>query len=224
MLKNILCATSLLCVATFSQAATISYTDTVYLQNTSYQQTLSFLNFDTNGGLRTLESVTFSIDGAIKGTALLESLDATPTTITTTLSAELSLTDASNNQLVLTIPSVTRTFNATAFDGAIDYAGTSGMFYDDLGATKFASQVYTAPATLAMFTGTGSSMFTFGAAASSLATGSGNLISGFTSQASASIEVIYTYSEQTVSVSAPSHLAMLGLGLVGFAGLRKFRK
>ena len=225
MLKNILCATSLLCAATVSQAATITLTDTVALQSTNYGTTLSFANFDDDSGNRILESVTFSIDGEITGTARIENLDTTlPLTVVANLSAELSLTDALGNELVVTIPSVSTVFNATAFDGTLDFGGTSGLFIDNLSATQSNSQTYTDTATLNMFTGAGVSSFTFDAIAASIATGSGNVSTGLTTQAMASIEVIYTYSEAAVSVSAPSHVALLGLGLVGFAGLRKLRK
>lgn len=224
MLKKILCGATLLCAASFTHAATITLTDTVALQTTNFNTSLSFAQFDTQGGTRVLESVTFSIDGTILGDARVESLDRRASTLVTTLSAQLTLTDALNNVLVVTIPSVTDSFDATAFDGTIDFAGDSGIEYLGLTAGAFNSESYTDAATLNMFTGTGLSDFVFDAAATSSASGSGNITSSFNTQASGIVNVIYTYSNVSVAVSAPSHLALMGLGLLGFAGVRRLRK
>ena len=224
MLKNILCATSLLLATTFANADTITLTDNVAMQPTNYGTSLVFAQFDTMGGTRTLDSVTFSMTGSILGDARVESLDTDAITVNTTLSAELTLTDAMNNALVVTIPSVSRTFDASAFDGISDFGGTSGTTFTGLTASQFKSESYTDQTTLDFFTGAGVSTFSFTAAASSVATGSGNIISGLSTQASGVVNVIYNYTENAVSVSAPSHIALLGLGLLGFASLRKVRK
>jgi len=225
MLKNILCATSLLCATTFANAASITLTDTLVMQSTNYATTLEFAKFDTLGGARTLESVSFSIAGDILGTAQVESLDNTASTIMTTLSAELTLTDAMSNVLVVTIPSVTRTFDASAYDGTTDFSGTSVVVFDNLAASQFEEETYTDLSTLDFFSGQGVSTFSFAAQAASLATGSGNIISGLSTQAGAIVNVVYNYSvtSPAVGVSAPSHVAMLGFGLLTIAGLRKVR-
>lgn len=224
MLKKILFTATLLCAATFSNAGTITLTDTVALQTTDFSKTLSFANFDTMGGTRVLESVAFSIDGSILGDIEVESRDASPSTITATLSAELTLTDALMNTLVVTIPSITKILNATAFDGVVDFGGTSGATYAGLTAQKFEQSIYTDATTLAMFTGMGSSMFTFDAEAISVATGAGGITSVFTTSAGGIIEVIYTYKEIPTQVAAPSQIALLGLGLLAIVGYRKLRK
>ena len=224
MLKKILFTATLLAAASFSNAGTITLTDTVALQTTDFTKSLSFANFDTMGGSLILESVAFSIDGSILGDIEVESRSAAPATITATLSAELKLTDAAMNTLVVTIPSITRILNATAFDGVVDFGGTSGATYAGLTAQKFEQSIYTDAATLAMFTGMGSSMFTFDATAVSVATGAGAITSVFTTSAGGVVEVIYTYRERPNQVSAPSQVAMLGIGLLIIAGFRKVRK
>jgi hypothetical protein len=224
MLKKILYTATLLCAATFSNAGTITLTDTVALQTTDFTKTLSFANFDTLSGARVLESVAFSIDGSIFGDIEVESRAAAPSTITATLSAELTLTDALMNTLVVTIPSITRIFNASAFDGVVDFGGTSGMTYSGLTAQKFEQSIYTDATTLAMFTGMGTSMFTFDAAAVSVATGAGGITSVFNTTAGGIVEVIYTYREVPKQVTAPSQIALLGFGLLAFAGFRRIRK
>ncbi|MGK0373299.1 MAG: hypothetical protein ACJAW1_003572 [Glaciecola sp.] len=220
MLKKLLCGATLLCAATFSNAGTIVLSDEVTLQTTNFQTSLSFAQFDTMGGTRVLDSVSFSIDGSIFGDISVESRDAAAATITTRLSAELTLTDALMNTLVVTIPSIERILNATSFDGDVDFGGTSGATYADLEATQFNQETYSDAATLALFTGMGFSDFTFDAAATSV----GSITSAFNTSASGLVEVIYTYSDTVTQVSAPSHVAFLGLGVLAFAGLRKVRK
>lgn len=224
MLKKLLCGASLLCAAGFTNAATITLTDNVAVATTNFQQTLSFAKFDTMGGTRVLDSVTFSIDGSIFGSAEVESRDAFPTTITTTLAANLLLIDSLMNTLVVTIPSITNTFSATAYDGSLDFGGTSGITYSDLSANQYEEATYTDAATLAMFTGLDMASFTFDAQATSSSTGAGNITSGFRSTAGGLVSVIYNYTDMSIPVSAPTHVAVLGLGLLAFAGLRKARK
>lgn len=214
-----------MCVASLSTAAPIVLTDTIAMQITDYTKNLTFAQFDTMGGTRQLDSVSFSIAGSIVGTAQVESFDNKASTIVTTLSATLSLTDALSNVLVITVPTITNTFNATAHDGLFDYSGLSGMSYFGLTTSAFKAETYTDVATKNFFTGSGTSMFTFDAKARSFANGSGNLKSLFTMEAGGVVTVTYAYTDGTsTAVSAPSHLAMMGFGILAVAGLRKVRK
>lgn len=224
MLKRLLYGALFLCAAGFTNAATITLTDTVAVSKTNYQQTLSFAKFDTMGGTRALDSVTFSIDGSIFGSAEVESRDALPTTIITMLSAELMLIDSLMNTLVVTIPGISNTFNAGAYDGSLDFGGSSGITYPDLTANKYEEATYTDAPTLAMFTGMDMASFTFDAQATSSSTGAGNITTRFASTAGALVSIVYSYTDTSIVVSAPTHVAVLGLGLLGIAGLRKVRK
>jgi hypothetical protein len=224
MLKKILLGATFLAAAGMVNAATIEQEFDIPVQATNFDTSISFDEFDDMGGTRILNSVTFSIDGSVFGQASVESLDAAPATIVATLAATLTLTDQNMNELVVTIPSITNMFEATAFDGTIDFAGTSGIEFPDLSGTQFESETYTDGAVLASFIGSGTQMFGFDAVATSSATGAGNIITQFGSQAGGLVKVIYDYTEVPVNVSAPSHIAMLGFGLLAFAGMRKVRK
>jgi hypothetical protein len=223
MLKNILCGATLLCAAGFANAATLTFSDTVGVTDTNYATSVDLAKFDTMGGTRVLESVTFKIDGSIVGSAEVESRDAQAAEIITVISAELTLLDAMNNQLVVSMPTISNTFNASAYDGVLDFDGTSGFSLFDVTASQSEQETFTDAATLAFFSGLGNSTFTFDANAVSSATGAGNLTTGFSTEAGGLVSVIYTYSDVTVPVSAPSHIALLGLGLLAFAGVRKSR-
>lgn len=224
MLKKILCGATLLCAAGITNAATLTFSDTVAVATTNFTTTVDLQKFDTMGGTRVLESVTFSIDGSIFGSAEVESRDAEPATIVTKLEAVLTLADAMMNTLVVTIPSVSNTFNATAYDGVLDFGGTSGMSFLDLTASQYEEATFMDAATLAFFSGVDMATFSFDAMATSSSTGAGNLTSAFNTSAGGLVSVVYTYSDVTVPVSAPAHVALLGLGLLAFAGVRRSRK
>jgi hypothetical protein len=225
MLKKLLCGATLVCAAGFANAATITLSDTVAVSTTNFTTSLNFAKFDTMGGTRVLESVTFAIDGSIFGSAEVESRDNAATTVVTTLSAELTLIDALSNTLVVTIPSITNIFNATAFDGVLDFGGTSGNSYLGLTANQYEDETYTDIPTLTLFTATGmdtTANLTFHADATSSATGAGNLTSAFNTSAGGLVSVIYEY--RVVPVSAPAIGATVGFGLLLLTGLRRSSK
>jgi hypothetical protein len=227
MLKNILCGATLLCAAGVANAATVTFSDIVAVSPTNFTTTLDLAKFDTMSGTRVLEAVTFSIDGSIFGSAEVESRDSRAAIITSTLEAQLTLSDADSRTLVVTIPTIINMFNASAYDGVNDFGGTSGATFNDLNANQSEQRTFLDAATLAFFTSVGmdnSATFTFDAKASSVATGAGNLTSAFNTTAGGLVSVVYTYSDMSIPVSAPSHIALLGLGLLAFAGVRKARK
>ena len=114
-------------------------------------------------------------------------------------------------------------FNATSFDGDIDFGGTSGITYQDLTATQTESETFTDASTLALFSGAGSIDLNLNALATSFASGAGNLITQFNTSAGGNISVTYNYDDNSTPVSAPAHVALIGLGLLAFAGYRKTR-
>ena len=52
-------------------------------------------------------------------------------------------------------PATSITDNLTSYDGAVDYAGTSGRWYSPVGATDSDSLCFTGAADLALFSGAG---------------------------------------------------------------------
>lgn len=224
MLNKLLCGATLLCAASLSQAATIVFSDVVDETTTNFTTTVELAKFDDLGGTRVLDAVTFSIDGDIFGIAEVESRDAEAATILTTLSAELTLTDALMNTLVVSVPTVTNTFEASAFDGSLDFDGSSGFTLDNLTASKYEEKTFIDAPTLAFFSGSGVANFVFDANATSSATGAGNLTTGFSTSAGGLVSVMYTYSEFSIPVSAPTGIAIIALALLAFVGVRRFSK
>ena len=177
--------------------------------------------FDTNLG--NLTSVQITLNGTLDGDIRIESLDAQPATITATLQATLSLTRPDLSLLVVVIPNFVSVDNVTAFDGNIDFLGTSGRTYFNQGGNASASHTSPPPAgDLALFQalGGGSIFLPVTASGSSSATGAGNLISSFRTAAGADVEVVYTYDD---GVPEPATFVLIGAGLLGlaFMGRRK---
>lgn len=224
MLKKLLCGVALLSMAGFSSAASITVTAAVPLQTTNFDEVVSVAKFDDMGGDRVLNSVTFVLEGLLNGDASLESLDAEPTIIDVSLSAEITLSElVTNTTLVITVPSDTAQFAATEYDGTTDFGGSSGTQIFGLNNMQTEMETFTDTTTLAQFTGTGETIdLNLGAVATSFATGAGNLLTQFRTDAGGNISIIYDYMERPVN--APAHIALLGFGLLAFARLRKIIK
>ncbi|MBL8861561.1 MAG: choice-of-anchor E domain-containing protein [Planctomycetes bacterium] len=178
---------------------TICFTDSIPLQSTNWASSVSIPQFNPNLG--TLQSIQFTLSGNVQGTARAESLDNSPTVVNTQFSASITLTRPDNSVIVITIPIANFVDNFTAHDGVIDFGGTSGVTHAGINANDSDMAVSPPPASdLALFTGFGNIVLPVVALGTSIATGSGNLITQFTTQAQASVEVCYTYSVNTLPV------------------------
>jgi hypothetical protein len=229
MLKKILCGATLLCAAGFSNAALITETGSIAVQNTNFTRTVDIAQFDTDLG--TLNSVMVTLDGQIVGDIRVQNRDAEAATIVSNLAATLTLSNGINPMLVVAIPTITNSFAASAFGGApgdpANYTSPTGQTLLDQMGSASAMNTFMDMMTLGFFSaaGGGVTTFTLDAEASSSTSGAGNLRSQFDTRAGGVISVKYDYTPPpVVGVSAPSHVALLGLGLLAFAGLRKVRK
>ncbi len=217
--------TSTLALAGAAEAATISFSDSFGLESTNViDALLSVQKFDASLG--TLTKVSLAFNGLIQGDAKIESLDSQAANVTFNLGGSLTLLDGTNtlpNPIFDVAVSASDSKAVSAFDGLIDFAGTSGASFDGLVASTSGTEVYTDSTLLSFFTGSGPLDFLFTALASSQVTGAGNIISQITTKAGAGITVTYHYDPaETESVPEPS--VLLGLGTVLGAGLLTLRK
>lgn len=185
--------TSLLLVASPALAAAqqTCFNDNVPLQSTNWASTVTISKFDSGLGL--LQSIDFSLNGQVTGSASIESTDAAPSTVITTYQASITLTRPDLSVLVVSIPAQQFNDPLTAFDGVIDFAGTSGIAH--LGITAADGQMInvTNAADLALFTGAGNIVLPIDAAGTSTSSGAGNLITQFVTAAEATVDVCYNY-------------------------------
>src|SRR5262249_10229089 len=122
----------------------------------------------------------------------VENTDSAPATITASISGSMALTGPSVPNLVTPL-STQKSFTATAFDGTIDFSGTSGHDFGAQSATGSNSVTLTSATDMAPYIGTSTVSFTEATNASATATGSANLIVNVQTTASANVTVIYTY-------------------------------
>jgi hypothetical protein len=213
-----LALTALAAAALPARAAELTYSAAIPTTTTNFSSSVAIPKFDASLG--TLTTVTVRLGGSVTGDIRAESLDAAPALVGTNLQATITLRRPDGSTLAVVLPVAAFTDSLSAFDGVIDFGGTSG--FQRLGVTSSAVETVVTPppvSDLALFTGIGDIILPVIAAGSSFASGAGNLITQFNTRASASVEVKYTY--EAVSVPEPMSLSLLGAGLLGLAMLRR---
>ena len=131
--------------ATVATAAETAPQDVfVVQQNTNFILNRTFNKFDTSLG--TLTGIRFDLTGNVFGSFGVESLDAAPSTVDARLSATVTLERPDNSIIVITLPVFSALISLTAFDGTIDFAGTSGASRDGLTGTDSQFPHLAAPA------------------------------------------------------------------------------
>lgn len=230
MMKKIAVGATLLCAAGFTQAAVITDSDSIMLTNGNIiDQPLVVDMFDDNGGNFALDSVVLSISGIVEGDIQLENLDpGVPATVSGNVSAAITLENMMSMTVLSSNPVVSQAFNLEAFDGSIDFAGLSGDAAFDLTQSFSESVTWTMPMDLAAFVGMGTISYNYNALGTSSATGGAAVIAQLNTRSGVELLITYNYTDNTpppvTTVSAPSSVALLGLSLLGVAGLRRKAK
>jgi hypothetical protein len=185
--------------ATMTQTATFPN-----LESFPNASTQAFLYFSSPMG--TLTEVDVVTSGSYSSEFYADNLGPSSSTIEGTTSGNLSI-NVPTGAIPVTIPSVTESFNASAFDGTLNYGGTSGEDFAPVTSSSAPqTTVMTSPADLAAFTGN----FRIPISVSGHATGSavssnGDVSAGFNTQTSATITVIYHYIPNLPSLDPPTN-------------------
>lgn len=226
MLKRLLCGAALLAAANISNADVITQDFTVNNQSTDISEVMSFDLFDDFAGTRILESVSFTLNALVTGSAAIENRNVGSTVINATLSADVLLSDAISGSLISLAPSVSEMSSVAGFDGTVDFGGTSGLTFLNMNANESGQFMLVDMMSLADYIGVGTSTLDFIVKATSDVIGGGNLTSELVTNAGASISVIYTFSEELVPsvVSEPAYIALLGMGILAFGRLKRRTK
>ncbi|MBL8764867.1 MAG: choice-of-anchor E domain-containing protein [Phycisphaerae bacterium] len=200
-----------------ARAESVDYSASISLATTNWSDSISIPLFDPNLG--SLVSIEFYLSGMVAGNAAFESLDAAQSIVDLSLKAEIKLMRPDASSLVVVLPEVNTSDSVQSFDGSIDFGGDSGRTHNGL--TSSMTEAFFSPppvSDLALFTGNGTINLLVSAAGLSSASGAGNLITFFQTQASADVRVRYNYT----TIPLPS---VAGMGLSGIAcmGLRRRR-
>ncbi len=213
-----------------SAVQTVTYRSSIQpLTSTNFASSLELPLFDATLG--TLRSVHISLTGSVDGNVRVESMDMGPALVTTTLAATLTLSrPGAGGAIVVTLPTITNLFTAGAFDGTIDFAGTSGRAWTGLFATATTAVTLTGAADLLSFTGSGSVFAPLMGVGASSASGAGNLLASFQTRAGAYADISYAYDAAArapvgSAVPEPQMWAtmIVGFAMVGWALRRRTR-
>ncbi|MGL4603022.1 MAG: choice-of-anchor E domain-containing protein [Iodobacter sp.] len=197
---------------------TLSFSGNHSLQNTNWTDSLNIQKFNT--ALGALQSVSLDLYSNVTGTARFESLDSSATTVALDLGGIIRLATAAADATLITVnPLVANKYNVTAFDGSIDLGGTSGKTINGLQAADSASVTLNSASWLSFFTGSDTVALNLTAAGKSSASGSGNLISQFSTNADAGYKVTYNYI--ATPVPEPETYALMGLGVIALLARRR---
>jgi hypothetical protein len=213
-------AVVVLLLAGTAQAFSVTYNYLGTMHSTNFPPPPTFVTlplFDPSIGI--LDSVDFSLTATVMGNASFESLDSSPATVTTHLQAQVTVQKPDLSTLAVLLPTVSHSDAVTAFDGVIDFGGTSGKSYTGISGTDSFFDVFTSldGALFTMFEGVGNISFPVSAIGASSGSGAGNLVLLFTTNAKADGEVTYNY-HTTSTVPLPAALWLLGSGLIGLVG------
>lgn len=183
----------LLCLcAPLAGAATVTHVASAPMATTDWTVTLQIPRFDA--GLGTLLSVSFELGDSLKATFQVENLASSANTVRDSSKATITLSRPDNTGLVQAFSAFEYTNTFPAFDGVMDFGGTSGIIAPNLIAYTTASATSTAPADLALFTGTGTIGLPCKVVGRSYTSDTaGNVIHGVFTKAAANVAVTYTY-------------------------------
>lgn len=207
-----------------AQASMMSFSKNHSLSTTNWLDAFTFAKFNTTLG--TLTSVKFELSGLASGIGKVESKDADPSDVTMDLTARIMLKRPDGTSIAIINPLYIQEFSFSAFDGAVDFGGTSGASTGLVTSDKaFNSFISSSVADLALFSSAGKEMVTLDlkATGKSFATGAGNLVVDIATSAAGAATVTYIYTAAPVKIAEPETSSMLlgGLGLLGFMVRRR---
>ncbi len=176
----------------FAQMQTECHVGAIPMQLTNFTRITSLPRFDPTLG--ELISIELQVSASVRGSARIESLDAAASLVATQFAVDMEITQSDMPLALFMIPVANFLDSFAAYDGTIDFGGTSGLTHDGIEAHDQMSYVLPmTPENRAIFSGTGMIDFVADAQANSSAAGGGNLIAQFDTMAGVDVQVCYAF-------------------------------
>lgn len=209
-----LLALSLAPLATGARAASVTHSQSLgvspYLGASPYTYPAaasSFLKFDAAG--QCLTSVCLRLDATAAGYVGLENTSASPMIVPGALVGAVTVARPDLTPLISLQPGIPFSAGLQAFDGTVDYAGTSGVILNGLSANLIGTLCLTSPADLALFSGPGTISLPCLAANASTQAGASSWT--FAVQSLVVLEVTYNFEDCAVPLEAQTWGNIKGL-------------
>lgn len=200
MLRHLLCAalaTVVLPVTSIEAQGLqeVSYTSTIVEEATNWTHVMDLQRFDP--ALGSLQTVAIRIEQTVRGRVRIESTDATPAVVQSDFESFLAVVLPDGNAMQMPIPMANYQDTFTAFDGTVDFAGTSGITHQEIVLTQALDHPLPPSIDETDYMGPpgapGFLPLSMTALGLSAASGAGNVITEFALRASATITITYGF-------------------------------
>ncbi|MGA7414702.1 MAG: choice-of-anchor E domain-containing protein [Bryobacteraceae bacterium] len=197
-------------------ASTIVQTQSATLLNVGAQFGVPIAVNPFNTALGTLNSITVDFGASFAGTVGVENVSGVPDMAAGIIGGSVTIANNGGSLFAQVFPSAFGAVHSlTAFDGTLDYGGTSGATDSVSGATATTSVTTTTAPALQAFTGTNEVFLTLTAKTFPIVQGMETESVTETANASATVKLTYDY---TPAAAAPEPATVLLLS-AGMAGL-----
>ncbi len=203
------------CYAPTGANDTLSFSEPKFKTNWTGDYQCSFNKFNPSLGI--LKKVNMILTGSVLASVSVENEDVgnySNLNISNTAEANVNLKNPfdNNSNILLAIPSKSITGNLSAFDGTIDFGGTSGRADTNITATDFKTGFITSTTLLPNFIGTNNYSLPVSTLGKSGCTGGGNLICKNQTFASGTVALSYEYEAFLMPVTNPSSFTNTTVG------------
>ena len=204
-------------------AITIVQTDRVGLTDVGSQFAVPVEFNPFNPALGTLTGVTLDLGASFAGTVGVENLSGNPDMAEGVIAGSVTIANNGGSLTAEVFPSaISPLRDLSAFDGVLDYAGTSGFTDSVSGATATTSAISAMSPVLESFSGSSEIFLTLTAKSFPLVEGMETEAAEETANASATVQLTYDYTP-VAPVPEPETVALLAIGIPGTLSIYRRR-